>query len=139
MTQLLGSIKTAAMALLFGCVMASVEPYPYRYDSLAFSSGATFFIAAAIWTKQAALKRLWLAYGLATVVCYLLAFLWFWWGAMRYGWWYPTPPRLVQQWFFVDGEGSYDAMVSNLFLVLWCLTSLIFAIWCNNRAPLESP
>lgn len=138
MTPWIPRIKTMTIALLFGCVMAGIAPYPHQHDALALAIGTIFFMVVATWTKQTADKRMWLAYGLATVACYILAYLWFWWGAMRLGWWYPMPPPLVQQWFFVDGEGSYDAMVSNLFLVLWCVTSLAFAIRRLRHTPEKS-
>jgi hypothetical protein len=54
---------------------------------------------------------MWLTYGLVTVACYVIPFLYFWWGAMQYGWWYPPQPPLIEQFFFVDGESSYDAKV----------------------------
>lgn len=138
MTARIGRIKPMTLALLFGFVMAGIEPYPHQHDTLALAIGTVFFLAVATWTPHAAIKRMWLAYGLATITCYSLVYLWFWWGAMRLGWWYPSPPPLIQQWSFVDGEGSYDAMVSNLFLVLWCVTSLVFAIRRLKPTPEKS-
>ena len=120
--------KTVAVALPFGFVIAGVEPYPHGHDLQAFAVGSAFFIAVAALLKTPTFKRIWLAYGLATVVCYVVPFSWFWWGAMPHGWWYPPQPPLVQQFFFVDGEASYDAMVSNLFLVLWLVASVAFAV-----------
>ncbi|MDZ7891294.1 MAG: hypothetical protein U5L73_05990 [Rhodoferax sp.] len=138
MTAWTRRITTLAIALLFGCVMAGIEPYPHQHDALALAVGTVFFLAVATSTQHAALQRLWLAYGLTTITCYSLVYLWFWWGAMRLGWWYPTPPPLIQQWFFVDGEGGHDAMVSNLFLVLWCVTSLVFAVSRLRHTPEKS-
>ncbi len=128
MTCVLQLIKTVAVALPFGFVISGVEPYPHSHDLQAFAVGSAFFIAVAALLKKPEVKRIWLAYGLATVFCYLVPFSWFWLGAMPHGWWYPPQPPLVQQFFFVDGEASYDAMVSNLFLVLWLIASVVFAV-----------
>jgi len=44
---------------------------------------------------------------------------------MPAGLWYPPQPPIIQQFI---GESAYDAMVSNLFLVLWCVVSAAFAV-----------
>jgi hypothetical protein len=128
MTCMLQFIKTAAVALPFGMVIASIEPYPHTHELQVFAAAAAFFLVVAALLKPPQGRRVWLAYGFATIVCYVLPFLWFWWGAMPHGWWYPPQPPLIQQVFLVDGESSYDAMVGNLFLVFWLITSLGFAI-----------
>ena len=128
MTRMLQFIKTFAVALPFGMVIASIEPYPHAHDLQVFATAAAFFVVVAALLRQPEGRRVWLAYGIATVVCYGLPCLWFWWGAMPHGWWYPPQPPLIQQVFLVDGESSYDAMVGNLFLVLWFIASLGFAI-----------
>ena len=121
-------VKSIAVGLPFGFVIAGVEPYPNSHDLQVFAVSATFFLAVAAFIKRPQVKRIWLTYGLATVFCYVVPFLWFWWGAMPYGWWYPPQPQIVEQFVLVDGESSYDAKVSNLFLVLWLIASVVFAV-----------
>lgn len=52
------------------------------------------------------------------------------------GLWYPPQPPILQQIMLVYGEGAYDAMVSNLFLVFWLVVStgfLVFGIMQSQR------
>jgi len=121
-------LRTITVATLFGYSLAEIEPYPNAHglQVLVTSTLLFLFVAAALPNSQA--KRIWAHYGLTTFVCFATPFLWFWFGAMPRGWWYPPQPPIVQQFFFVDGEAGYDAMVANLFLVLWLVATAAFAV-----------
>lgn len=128
------SIKVLAAALLFGFALAGIAPYPNHHDLPVLAAGAAVFVLIALLLRRPDARRGWLQYGVATFVCHVVPFLWFWQGAMRYGWWYPPQPPLIQQVFPVDGEAAYDAGVSNLFLVLWFAVTVVFLIrWVARR------
>ncbi len=76
----------------------------------------------------------WIALATLVVASYLVAFVWFWFGVMAHGWWYPPVPPVVQQFAFVDGESTYDAQVVNLFVVLLTVSVLmLLAHHLTNR------
>jgi hypothetical protein len=121
-------LRTIAVAALFGYSLAGVEPYPNAHGLQVLVVGILLFLFVVALLHNSQSKRAWVRYGLATFLCFAVSFLWFWFGAMSHDWWYPLQPPIVQQFFFVDGEAGYDAMVANLFLVLWAVTTAAFAV-----------
>lgn len=121
-------LKTTAVALLFGLTIAFIEPYPsdHYVALLALSTLFFWFVFAII--REPRLKRVWIGYGLATFMCFAVSCVW-WWGAMHAGWWYPPQRPIIQQFIWVDGESAYDAVVSNLFLMLWLVVTAAFVAW----------
>ena len=128
MNRSLDFLRTIAIAALFGYSLAEVEPYPNAHGLQVLVIGTLFFLFVVVLLRNSKTKCVWVRYGLATFLCFAVPFLWFWFGAMPHGWWYPPQPPIVQQFFFVDGEASYDAMVANLFLVLWAVTTAAFTV-----------
>lgn len=128
MNRSLDLLKTITVAALFGYSLAEVEPYPNANGLPVLIIGALFFLFVVALLHSSQTKRLWVRYGLATFLCFAAPFLWFWFGAMSRGWWYPPQPPIVQWLFFVDGEAAHDAMVANFFLVLWAVTTAAFAV-----------
>lgn len=116
------------VAMLFGVAISSVEPYPNEHGLALFATSTLAFglVFAAI--REPRPKLVWMKYGLVTFACFAVPFTWFWWGAMPAGLWYPPQPPILQQFIHVDGESAYDAMVSNLFLVLWLVATAAFAV-----------
>jgi hypothetical protein len=121
-------LGTIAVATLFGYALAAIEPYPNAHGLQVLVISTLFFLLVLAVLRNSKAKRVWVHYGITTSACYAGPFLWFWFGAMSRGWWYPPQPPIVQQFFFVDGEASYDAMVANLFLVLWPVATTAFAV-----------
>jgi len=122
-------VNRTIVAMLFGVAISSVEPYPYEHDFSLFAASTLAFglVFAAI--RKPRLKLVWMKYGLITFTCFAVPFTWFWWGAMPADLWCPPQPPILQQFIHVDGESAYDAMVSNLFLVLWFVVTAAFAVW----------
>lgn len=120
MKYLLELLKTLAVAIPFALVVSSIEPYPNHSELPVMAGSFVLFVLAAYLFRQPHSRRIWLRFGLITVVCYLVALLWFWQGAMR-GLWFPPVLPIIEQFFAVEGEGKMDAAVSNLFFLLWCV------------------
>lgn len=121
--------KTVGVALAFGLVLTGLETYPNDHDLEIFLAGSAAFLIISALLRRPQAKTRWVRYGLATVLCYLVPLFWFWYGAMTYGWWYPPQPPIIQHVYFVDGESGYDAAVTNLFLLLWVMVSVAFALY----------
>ena len=128
MNRALDILRTIAVAALFGYSLAEIEPYPNAHGLQVLIIGTFFFLFVVTALRNSHAKRVWIHYGLSTFLCFIAPFLWFWFGTMPRGWWYPPQPPIVQQFVFVDGEAGYDAMVSNLFLVLWLVATAAFAV-----------
>lgn len=128
MNRSLDLLRTSAVGLLFGYSLSQIEPYPNAHGLQVLAVGTLLFLFIAAVLRNSQAKPLWVQYGLTTFACFAVPFLWFWFGAMPRGWWYPPQPPIVQQFFFVDGEAGYDAMVANLFLFLWAVTTTAFAV-----------
>ena len=121
-------VNPMIVAMLYGVAISTIEPFPYEHDLALFASGAAAFGFVFVVTREPCLKLGWMKYGLATFACFAVPFIWFWWGAMHGGLWYPPQPPILQQFIHVDGESAYDAMVSNLFLALWFVVTAAFAV-----------
>lgn len=122
--HLIQFLKILAVAIPFSLVASSIEPYPNHSELLVLPVSLVLFVVVAYLFRGAQGRRNWLVFGLVTVVCYVVALLWFWQGAMR-GLWFPPQLPLIEQFFAVDGEGKLDAAVSNLFFMLW-FVALVF-------------
>lgn len=121
-------VNPMIVAMLFGVAISSIEPYPHEHDLALFAVGTFAFGLVFAVIREPRLRRVWMKYGLVTFACFAVPFTWFWWGAMPSGLWYPPQPPILQQFIHVDGESAYDAMVSNLFLVLWFVETAAFAV-----------
>lgn len=117
---------TILVALLFGFTLSEIEPYPNSHGLIVLITSSTLFLIIAKLIRNPETRRTWIIYGVTTFACFSVTFTWFWIGAMSNQWWYPPQPPIVQQFFFVDGEAGYDAMVINLFLVFWFIASSVF-------------
>jgi hypothetical protein len=116
-------VATALFAWSFG----AAEPYPSRHDVVIFFSAATLF-ALILVTRPPEATRAWCLFGVATFLCWLVPFTWYWVGSWRFGWWYPPHPHILRHFVLVDGEAAYDAEVSDVFLVLWLAVALTWGL-----------
>lgn len=133
MKQTLYFSCATAISVLFGLAIALIEPYPNEHGVAIWCVSAFLYLVVAVAIANSRLKYVWLWYGGATFVCFGIAYVWFWFGAMARGWWYPPQLPIVQQFFYVDGEASYDASVANLFLAVWLVVSGGFAVYLLPR------
>ncbi len=126
MNSILRIFVTILVALLFGFTLSEIEPYPNSHGIIVLITSSTLFLIIAKRLRNPETKRTWIIYGVTTFACFAVTFSWFWFDAMSNQWWYPPQLPIIQQFFFVDGEAGYDAMVTNLFLVLWFIASSLF-------------
>ena len=91
MKHLIEFFKILAVAIPFSLVVSSIEPYPNHSELLVMPASLVLFMVVAYLFKRPQSRRRWLVFGLITVVCYVVALLWFWQGAMR-GLWFPPVP-----------------------------------------------
>ncbi len=124
MKHLIEFLKIIVVAIPFALVCSSIEPYPNHSELLVLPASLVLFVVVAYLFRSPRGRRSWLQFGLITVICYVVAMLWFWHGAMR-GWWFPPVLPVMEQFFQLEGEGQLDAAVSNLFLVLWFIALVL--------------
>ncbi|MGY0580364.1 MAG: hypothetical protein ACW7DR_20240 [Paraglaciecola chathamensis] len=128
------AIINLAISLLFAFAISAIPPYPNVHDDLIFLVALITFLCVSYRLLKTSYASLWNYFGLITFGCYIFVYCWFWYGAMKYDLWFPPAPEIIQLFFFVDGEASYDAMVSNLFLILWLVTVGILALNSPNKS-----
>jgi hypothetical protein len=134
----IGKIFLAIVAsLLFGFSISSIEPYPSTHADISMFIATVLFLIATALLHRLRIRFPLVAFGFVTFACYLVVYIWFWFGFFYRGWWYPPTPPIVEQFFFVDGEAGYDAMETNLFLVFWGLAFVAFVthhLTCRLKA-----
>ena len=116
------------IALLFGLAIGSIPPYPNtNADIIWLVSSVIYFLASLIPSDK--FQHFWLQLGIATFALMLIAIIWFFHLTMMYGFWFPPDILpIIQQFYKVDGEASYDASVSNLFILMWLLVTVVLAV-----------
>jgi hypothetical protein len=116
------------IALLFGLAIGSIPPYPNTYaDAIWLVSAAIYFLVSLIPSDK--FRNFWLQFGIATFTLMLIAIIWFFHLTMMYNFWFPPDILpIIQHFYRVDGEASYDALVSNLFFIMWLLVTIVLAV-----------
>lgn len=127
------------VALLFGFALAGIEPYPYTYSLSIMVSATIFYLVMTSLASSSRVKHYWFYFGIATFACFIVVYLWLWLGTIKFGWWYPPLAPIIQQIVFIDGERAYDAMVTNLFIVLWFFMSVAFVAHYMTFRPKQLP
>ncbi len=127
------AVINLAISLLFAFAISGIPPYPNIHVDLIFLVASITFLCVSYTLLKTRYASLWNCFGLITFGCYIFVFIWFWHGTMKYNFWFPSAPEMIQIFFFVDGEASYDAMVSNLFLILWLVATGILALNSPNK------
>jgi hypothetical protein len=126
MKKVLYVLGIAVIGIAFGLAISVTFSEKYALTSLLLGS-ALFFTVYFLLRRLASPQwpRSWLIFGAITSCCSVLAFVWYWYGAMNHNWWLPPTLQVVQLFSLVDGESAYDAQASNLFLTLLAFASLI--------------
>jgi len=123
----LGFILALTVGAAFAWAVSRVDPYPGTYDLPIFVvSYCAFLLVLALVRPRVRIR--WYLFGAATFLCWLTAFLWFWFGAERHGWWYPPHLHILKHFTLVDGESALDAEVADVFLLLWGAVCVVFGV-----------
>jgi len=131
--QILGLVLSG---LLFSLALAVAEPYPAQHATYVFCISIFLFISIGLLISNLSKRKLWILYGVSVFLCYLVAAQW----SSHFGNWYPPVPPIVELFRSVDGESAHDAMVTNLFLVLWLVLSIAFLFrYLTNRSTRTLP
>ncbi|MDM8542498.1 hypothetical protein QUF90_15590 [Desulfococcaceae bacterium HSG9] len=131
-------VLNLTIAILFSFAIAGIPPSQSSSVDLIFVLSFVTFYLVSFFLQRHQCVALWNRFGLTTFFCYMFSLLWFWHGAMARGLWYPSAPEIMQMFTSIDGESSYDAAVSNLFLVLWPIAIIVFVPNSPNKTILRS-
>jgi hypothetical protein len=120
-------IGVMVAAILFGLALSTLSPFPYADSIEIFLVSSIAYIFAFIALRKLCGPLPILVFGFATFICFLIGWLWYWFGVMDNGWWHPPVIPLVQSFYSVSGESAYDADSANLGFLIWVLFMIAYA------------
>ena len=116
------------VAPLFGFAIASIPPYPNTNGAMLWLVSSILYILVSL-LPGIRFREFWLQFGIATFTLMLLTAIWFSHLKLVHGIWYPPDfIPIIQHLYPTDGEATYDAYISNLFIILWFTVTVILAV-----------
>ncbi len=135
----MSSIKTAAAyagaiiaGLLFGFAIGGIDPFDDGAQREIIGIAAWVLFVAAFSRMSTAIRWAWIAYGMLTFACFMTADILFW-NHMYRGTWYPPHPNIVHRITHAQGADSYEAHISEVFLIFWLIPTAAFIAFALLR------
>ena len=129
MSRLSEGLRVAVVAILFGLSLSTLSPFPYAHGEAILGISSIAYIFGYLALRKFCRPLSVQMFGIATFICFLTGYCWYWFGVMDNGWWYPPVIPLVQSFYSVDGESGYDADSANLGFLIWLIFTVAYAAY----------